>query len=277
MNYAWANPVTGLREQTRQSKSTDPAELEALKAEARLRAWEELQSTSGIPTPGSPLTVPLPAVVVCEQIHAGSVTQSGDQMDPEAIKALDAWDDFQWAWAHPLTGLRQTQTKWPSHLKDVLASDPVGFTAEVLVYASRPAFTVMYGDSKPEAPPIWDWNPPPISGEIPGADLQALRIEVQNFIDLEGGNPAPKVTALALLDIAQSLRTLISGATVNEVIARQKLETFNEYFEALEPVCQCIGDGLLPDGSPCVCPEGMARKRAQAVKQHAEQPPPTGL
>jgi hypothetical protein len=40
----------------------------------------------------------------------------------------------------------------------------------------------------------------------------------------------------------------------------------------LEEVCTCAGDGLKPDGTPCVCAEGQAKKRAAAVASRKRLP-----
>ena len=252
-------------------------ELEALKAEARMRAWKALQEL----TMAGGHTISA-TVEVCEQVPAGSVTASADrpmETDAQSIQTIADWGDdgVSWAWAHPFTGMRQTDTKWPSHLQDLLAADPQGFVTEVVIYASRVAFTVRYDEPKPATPPT---PPAAVQPAAELSDLEALKIEVSNFIDIETGNPAPKATALALLDIAQSMRGFLNMLKGKPWFADMDGEPgYRNLGDSLpsayppEPppmVCTCTGDGLFSDGSPCVCPEGTARKRAAEVKKRAE-------
>ena len=203
MNYAWANPQTGLREQTGVAKDPkDQTELARLRAEAKARVWEELQSDS-VPTPYD--------WYVWEQVPMGTVTASGDEIDSSKID--NSYNMF--AWCDPLNGKRALSEQWPSHLKEILKADKSGFASEVVVYATREAFTVSRDEPKPEmpAPPptVNRTSPHPLPAEF--ADLEALAEEVSRFIDLDSGHPGPKVTALALLDIAASLREIVARPT----------------------------------------------------------------
>ena len=266
MNYAWANPTTGLREQT--GIAHKPDDILRLQEEARRRAWEALQSTPD----------GMQEVQICEQITCGSITQqSFANVDLSEVRKVQ-WDleRIEFAFCHPLTGARVITSEWPSYLKDVLAEDPVGFISEVVIYASRPAFTVHRSD--PEPPPQPD---PAAAREHPELDdLDALHQQVSSFIDIEQGNPAPKATALALIDIARSLRRLLGEFTPPEpppfrLPQRTQAEALADYdftWDKLKAVCTCTGDGLTADGAYCVCPAGMQRKRAAAVTNRSLDP-----
>ncbi len=257
MNYAWSNPTTGLREQTQHAYPPYfGAELGPLRIEARRRAWQSLQD--------DPET-PLDEVQIYEQVGAGSVTQESQyEMGRSELTRGAAGADweaasYQFAFAQPITGLRTITEQWPAYLKEVLADPQLGFISEVVIYASRPAFIVHRSD--PEPPP----QPEPAAArEHPELDdLDALHQQVSNFIDIEQGNPAPKATALALIDIARSLRRLLGEFTPPNLPTGQSLE--DAAWRGIQALCTCTGDGLTADGAYCVCPAGMARKRAAAV------------
>jgi hypothetical protein len=270
MNFAWANPTTGLREQTPHAYVPYfAAELGPLRQEARRRAWQSLQDDPQTPSD---------EVQIYEQIRAGSVTQESDSnIDlSEVMRAEWNQEDCQFAFSHPVNGLRIVAAEWPGYLKEVLAADPVGFISEVAIYASRPAFTVKRTDPAPNAAePVPGREHPELD------DLEAIHQEVADFIDLDGGNPAPKATALALIDIARSLRRLLGEFTPpppspvdDDQASRHPYGSASHEFSASilaanplwsDMVCTCIGDGLTADGAYCVCPAGMQRKRAAAV------------
>jgi hypothetical protein len=254
MNFAWSNPVTGLREQTPHAYHPYFAgELGPLRQEARRRAWESLQADPE----------QSPAVEVYEQIRAGRVSAQMES-DIDLIELMRAgWnqEDCDFAFCDPATGNRHIVGEWPGYLKEVLANDPSGSISEVIIYATRPAFIVKRDDP---APPALD----PIQGrEHPELDdLELIHREVANFMDLDGGSPAPKATALALIDIARSLRRLLGEFTPPPPDWSQMPK------EPIE-ICTCTGDGLTADGAYCVCPTGMQRKRAAAVASRPAQEP----
>jgi hypothetical protein len=252
MNFAWSNPTTGLREQTPQiAFPYRPNELEALRHEAFRRAWQSLQDDPQAP----------PEVEICEQIRVGSVTQESESIVDLSEIMHAEWNqqDCLFAFSHPVNGLRITAIEWPGYLKEVLAADPIGFISEVAIYASRPAFTIHRTDPAPNAPePVPGREHPELD------DLEAIHREVADFIDLDGGNPAPKATALALIDIARSLRRLLG-----EFTPPVPPPDWSQ-MPAMTPFCTCTGDGLIGTGDGyCVCPTGQARRRAAAV---AERP-----
>ena len=296
MNYAWANPQTGLREQTGVAKNPkDQTELARLRAEAKARVWEELQSDS-VPTPYD--------WYVWEQVPMGTVTASGDEIDSSKID--NSYNMF--AWCDPLNGKRALSEQWPSHLKEILKADKSGFASEVVVYATREAFTVSRDEPKPEmpAPPpkVNRTSPHPLPAEF--ADLEALAEEVSRFIDLDSGHPGPKVTALALLDIAASLREIVmhqtrrrkqsrwtrfwtvvfaffsapEGETIKVPVDFEEEPDSPEFAAAMKEAgksfeyCTCTGDGVRENGEFCSCPEGAAKKRKQAVETRAAQTVP---
>ena len=77
MNYAWANPLTGLREQT------SPGTPEAMLAEAKWRAWIELEDIS----PASPDNRPL-YLQIYGQEPIGSVTVDGLSISSSRIERI---------------------------------------------------------------------------------------------------------------------------------------------------------------------------------------------
>ena len=266
MNYAWANPTTGLREQT--GIAHKPDDILRLQEEARRRSWESLQTDSRPFVSAERQAAD--AVQICEQIPCGSITQqSFANVDLSEVRKVQ-WDleRIEFAFCHPLTGARVVTSEWPSFLKDVLAEGPVGFISEVVIYASRPAFTVHRSD--PEPPP----QPEPAAArEHPELDdLDALHQEVVNFIDIEGGSPAPRATALALIDIARSMRRLFGEFSPPPAGNLTSTPITNSMYERLTEVCTCTGDGLTADGAYCVCPAGMQRKRAAAVTNRSLDP-----
>ena len=212
-------------------------------------------------------------VQVHEQIPAGSINTDGDSVDPRAVLAA-GWSEnsYGFAYADPKTGQRQVVTSWPSGLQEL--SDPEGIAQSVIVYASRIAFTVKREDPQPEMPELApSFDPPPAES----SPLEDLRREVLDFTRLENEDPAPRATALALIDIAQCLRVLLGRGTDD---AEPKVEftrlfpnAYGSYTATTslpvseDQLCVCTGDGLKPDGTPCVCAEGQARKRKAAVKE----------
>jgi hypothetical protein len=285
VNFAWQNPVTGLREQTKSIPFPyQPADLRAITQEAFFRAWKTLQSD---PNAGGFYG----EIEIFKQIRAGRVTAELES-DIDLIELMQSgWkqEDCAFAFCDPVTGARIVKPEWPGYLKEVLANNPGDSVSEVVIYATRYDFVVKRTDPKGlgdfaathEYP---DTDPPAAAREHPELDdLELIHQEVANFIDLEGGNPAPRATALALIDIARSLRRLLgeftppepdelprfSGQWGNRTQA-EALQHFDETWDKLQAVCTCTGDGLTADGAYCVCPAGQARKRAAAVASRPE-------
>ena len=193
MNYAWANPTTGLREQTQHATPTVPLAL--LEEQARRRTWLEVNE------PGCKEA----GVNVYRQEVFGQVTAEGDHVElPPGIPPGEAANEYpQFAWAHPVTGIRQFSDSWPSFLKDEIAGQDN--VSAVVIYGQKFAFQVTYVDPEPPEPaPVV-----PTATPASSTALDTLREQVENFVDLDNSNPAPKATALALIDIAQSLRMLL--------------------------------------------------------------------
>jgi len=129
INYAWANPTTGIREQA------------STREEARLRVWTELRESERLPDPQA-----LPEAQVYEQEAAGwSSKENFDLTIPEP------WDSY--AFTDPTTGTRcivgsfdmariRIAEAWPEHA-------PVD---SVTIYRQRLAFDVRWDDPRPEAP-----------------------------------------------------------------------------------------------------------------------------
>ena len=170
INYAWANPTTGIREQA------------ASAAEARFHAFEALErhkQTRG--------TLPF-HLVVYEQEIAGRVTRSTDMLfEPEAWQA-------GYAWANPNTGQRDTTETWKIAVEDIQlvwpADAPIDF---VTVYRQRFAFNVDLDDRRPEAP-----APAEIPPDSPASLIQAV---------MEGTcADLGRAQLLAMLWIAEALR-----------------------------------------------------------------------
>ena len=128
MNYAWANPTTGIREQA------------STKEEARLLAWEELHTEDDRHT----------TVTIFEQERIGSVTSTTATLD-----AGDRWE-AGYAWANPSSGRRDSAGAWEYAVEDIqFAFAEMGESVpvdSVTVYRQRLAEIVHWNDPKPETP-----------------------------------------------------------------------------------------------------------------------------
>lgn len=261
MNYAWANPSTGIREQ-----SSTPEE-------ARLRVWEELQiwEHSTEPEP--------PTVWVFEQESAGWCSSVAS----DCILTLD--DEHSYAWADPEDGMRYSagtfagavhgiQTSWP-------ANAPVD---QVTVYRQRHAFSVRFDDPKPELPaPV----------EMPPDTPQSLIEQV-----LSGNCPdLGRAQLLAMLWIAEALqeRRYVIPMRLRKrrrksiqrrmgLWERFKLWAFGDPMMPKSfvvpaapgaPLCEACGLPLDdPDGKICPNCAGYILKRMGADVPYAAPPPP---
>lgn len=217
MNYAWANPNNGLREQT-------PVlpDLSKMLAEAKRRVWIELQKELAPEGEFEDELGPIEAnCSIWRQEPVGTVTVNGPHLDPARVVELESSaPGSSFAWCQPETGIRMVSEMFPgAELVDILKrlqsqNDP---TSEVIVYATWLECVVNRSDPEPEAPPIpvfAPMSPSPFSSdgnEGPGRagdspDIQAQRAELDSVTAIDDGTKVGKVTAWALLDIASVLR-----------------------------------------------------------------------
>ena len=175
MNYAWANPTTGIREQA--------STLE----EAKYLAWAELQV---IPL-GS-----LPSTVICEQERVGTVAKGTRTLDIEK-----PWDGG-YAWANPRDGKRKMAATWYGAVEQIqhaFADLGEGVSVEsVSVYRQRQACVVCFDDPEPG---------PPAPVVIPPDTPQSL---IEEVMDGSCADPG-RAQLLAMLWIAGSLQE-VAGA-----------------------------------------------------------------
>jgi hypothetical protein len=195
INFAWANPITGIREQALPAVEHDDVEgVKRLEMQGRLRLWEELQGIANDPC----------SVSLHLQIAVGSVSNEGDSVDLIAAKWVDDnYPRHDFAYADPVDGARVVVGLWPWELAGQLAADK--FVKQVLIYATIPQRPVCQSDSRPEVPE--PPAPPVEEGLHPGGlrTLRDLKDEVLSTVELDAP-PHAKATAWALLDIAESLR-----------------------------------------------------------------------
>lgn len=322
MNYAWANPTTGFREQA--EKLSDASRM---LAEAKRRVWEELQEVDPA-APGAkvytdshygfsrfqappfmievepcgkpaereglsvcflpaghkqpcfhPPTVTLNfACQIWRQERIGSVTVNGPTVDAAAIAKLNAKDpDYSFAWTEPEIGKRIVAANFPGiELVDALKAlqerrDSIN---EVLVYATWPECVVHRSDPEPPSP-VEEVFPCPdaLRGDParPPSAIDVRRAELDEVIVLEDATKIGKVSAWALLEIAEWLSLLVDSQQKPKHPARRlglwerfKLWVSGDPIED-NPIkqydseyggkfCQLCGE-LMGDGSPLICPK----------------------
>jgi hypothetical protein len=155
INYAWANPSTGIREQA------------GTKEEARERVWKELQKPPGVAAEVQEshgwssneklVAIPVAAGVYEQEPVGWSSNEKFDLAIPEP------WDSY--AFTNPTSGHREIvgsfdmaririAEAWPEHA-------PVD---SVTIYRQRLAFEVRWDDPEPEAP-----TPPEPEEETPSS------------------------------------------------------------------------------------------------------------
>lgn len=190
MNYAWANPITGIREQTSHSTS------ERMLAEAKSRVWEELQHIIIEPIPWT----------IFRQEPIGEVTVNGPAIDSTRAAQFD----FKYfAWTDPETGQRITSEQFPA-LDSVLVEQLKQLQEQrdskdsVIIYATWPECVVNRADAKPE--PAVEPAPETESEENECAAILSRKAELETVVVMDDQTKIAKVTAWALLDIAGSLR-----------------------------------------------------------------------
>ena len=256
MKYGWANPIDGSREQDDSEQS------------AKLRVWEELQNTT------------LEVVIVYEQREAGKVTVSNMEC---AWGTKCDWKPVEFGFCHPMSGQRLISAHWPGGLiQDALkAQNEAGTLVAddgVIVYWQRPAFRVFRDDPRPAlAPPPVDVPKLPRS---PLKDLESQLTAISVSPRDEPGLAIAKITALAMLDIAESLHLVLRG-TVEENLKSLASETTAESLKRFDEtwdwftakLCTCTGDGHAADGTFCVCEAGQELKR-RAVVEGKKDPEP---
>ena len=228
MNYAWANPSTGLREQTDEAET--PKQMSSRLAEAKRYVWTELQ---GLMSTGEcdgyrlvlcpqPVTA---SVSIYVQHPIGIVTVDGFQIDPDQAKIAHAYSethgDSLFAWCDPETGERKTAPRITTRPG---LSDPTIFlvsalkrlqearqpTDSVIIYATWEECEVKRSDPEPELPPELSLPQPEEARTSCAADIERRKWELSEFTILDDQTKIALHSAWALLDIAKSLRVLAS-------------------------------------------------------------------
>ena len=191
MNHAWANPITGVREQTTAGESS--------LVEARWRVWNELQAEGCGNGP----------VAIYRQLRIATIGTEGSQVDEDACMSISPQEeDHTFAWADPKTGLRVISETYPDEAKiaELQASlIESGFTS-LAIYAQWWTDEVSGTDPKPQEPPepaLFRSDTLPRTDSDPIAD----RLEqLENVVILDDQTRVATITAWALLDIAKSFR-----------------------------------------------------------------------
>ena len=231
MNYAWANPSTGLREQTDEAET--PKQMSSRLAEAKRYVWTELQ---GLMSTGEcdgyrlvlcpqPVTA---SVSIYVQHPIGIVTVDGFQIDPDQAKITHAYSethgDSLFAWCDPETGEREIAANMLTCPGSLKWSDPTIFlvsalkrlqearqpTDSVIVYATWEECEVKRSDPEPELPPELSLPQPEEARTSCAADIERRKWELSEVTVLDDQTKIALHSAWALLDIAESLRDLAS-------------------------------------------------------------------
>ena len=216
MNYAWANPSTGLREQTDEAET--PKQMSSRLAEAKRYVWTELQAL--MPTDDQ--------CKIYVQHPIGIVTVDGFQIDPDQAKITHAYSethgDSLFAWCDPETGEREIAANMLTCPGSLKWSDPTIFlvsalkrlqearqpTDSVIIYATWEECEVKRSDPEPELPPELSLPQPEEARTSCAADIERRRWELSEFTILDDQTKIALHSAWALLDIAKSLRVLAS-------------------------------------------------------------------
>jgi len=231
MNYAWTNPLTGLREQTDEAET--PKQMSSRLAEAKRYVWTELQ---GLMSTGEcdgyrlvlcpqPVTA---SVSIYVQHPIGIVTVDGFQIDPDQAKIAHAYSethgDSLFAWCDPETGEREIAANMLTCPGSLKWSDPTIFlvsalkrlqearqpTDSVIIYATWEECEVKRSDPEPELPPELSLPQPEEARTSCAADIERRKWELSEFTILDDQTKIALHSAWALLDIAESLRDLAS-------------------------------------------------------------------
>jgi len=216
MNYAWANPSTGLREQTDEAET--PKQMSSRLAEAKRYVWTELQAL--MPTDDQ--------CKIYVQHPIGIVTVDGFQIDPDQAKITHAYSethgDSLFAWCDPETGEREIAANMLTCPGSLKWSDPTIFlvsalkrlqearqpTDSVIIYATWEECEVKRSDPEPELPPELSLPQPEEARTSCAADIERRKWELSEFTILDDQTKIALHSAWALLDIAKSLRVLAS-------------------------------------------------------------------
>lgn len=216
MNYAWANPSTGLREQTDEAET--PKQMSSRLAEAKRYVWTELQAL--MPTDDQ--------CKIYVQHPIGIVTVDGFQIDPDQAKITHAYSethgDSLFAWCDPETGEREIAANMLTCPGSLKWSDPTIFlvsalkrlqearqpTDSVIIYATWEECEVKRSDPEPELPPELSLPQPEEARTSCAADIERRKWELSEFTILDDQTKIALHSAWALLDIAESLRDLAS-------------------------------------------------------------------
>lgn len=216
MNYAWANPSTGLREQTDEAET--PKQMSSRLAEAKRYVWTELQAL--MPTDDQ--------CKIYVQHPIGIVTVDGFQIDPDQAKITHAYSethgDSLFAWCDPETGEREIAANMLTCPGSLKWSDPTIFlvsalkrlqearqpTDSVIIYATWEECEVKRSDPEPELPPELSLPQPEEARTSCAADIERRKWELSEVTVLDDQTKIALHSAWALLDIAKSLRVLAS-------------------------------------------------------------------
>lgn len=261
INFAWSNPVTGVREQTA-GKAPCPAgwpgndARDAISrlycAEARGAVWLELQLSTSESAP------------VWIQTPIGSVDAEGDHVNIEAAQwASERWPNHQFAYTDPKDGTRHVVKEWPSKLRECWQGDSVPFATEIIMYATMIYAVVNRSDDEPSA--VLPEVSPAAPIEAPRRDLAALRSKVEEIYPDDASIVCAKATALALLDIAESMRRFSANLPFDIPPALSDRSILKELDLPPIDICSCTGDGIRANGESCSCEAGRERARAEAV------------
>jgi hypothetical protein len=201
MNYAWANPSAGFREQTNQGTP------ERMLAEAKRTVWLELQEL--------PESFEVAFCQIWRQEPIGTVTVNGPHIDTAKALSIDPDGEAAFAWCDPVDGKRIISARFPGqevvdqmrHLQNVMNDSKT----DVIVYATWPECVVHRSDLEPPQlqderfKPLDDaFRRPERAGDSP--DIDAQYGELESVIVLDDATKVSKVAAWALLDIASLLR-----------------------------------------------------------------------
>ena len=216
MNYAWTNPLTGLREQTDEAET--PKQMSSRLAEAKRYVWTELQAL--MPTDDQ--------CKIYVQHPIGIVTVDGFQIDPDQAKITHAYSethgDSLFAWCDPETGEREIAANMLTCPGSLKWSDPTIFlvsalkrlqearqpTDSVIIYATWEECEVKRSDPEPELPPELSLPQPEEARTSCAADIERRKWELSEVTVLDDQTKIALHSAWALLDIAKSLRVLAS-------------------------------------------------------------------
>jgi hypothetical protein len=218
MNYAWANPQSGIREQTNQGTP------ERMLAEAKRRVWLELQEArpvhQGLTPTGNEFTFTREddgpqECQIWRQEPIGTVTVNGPHIDLEKALTFPPDNPWEFAWCDPVSGIRIVAENFPGaelveqmkHLQNVMNDSKT----DVIVYATWPECIVKRSDPEPPAPQDeafrrFDEEREHLRRASDSPDIDAQYTELESVIVLDDATKLAKVTAWAMLDIASVLR-----------------------------------------------------------------------